>query len=148
MISYMSPEAESSVYPGHYTPRPGKEAKTNENMQRPEAPDRIPLINFDEFEDHYKIEVAIPGVQQEDIFAYIDNRLLTILIADNICLEKACTASALHEFETGNKKRQLRLPPDADTELVSAEYRDGILDLYFPKNPKAIAGNRKQIIVY
>jgi HSP20 family molecular chaperone IbpA len=46
-------------------------------------------------------------------------------------------------------ERHLRLPGNADAELTIAEYQDGILHLYIPKDGSGTtADTRQRIVVY
>lgn len=84
------------------------------------------------------ISADIPGVKREDIKVEIDDHILSISVSRDD--EKEGT----REEEDGTKwhhtershafvKRSVRLPDTADTESVSAEYKDGVLSVSVQK---------------
>ena len=106
-----------------------------------------PLFNLDEYNDYYKIDVLIPGANREDIFLYVKNSVLSIIVLNMAC-EKHLRQLYIHEFDTRCFERHILLPENADTEFVSAEYKHGVLNLHISKTLRPSPVNDQQIIVY
>jgi HSP20 family protein len=139
---------ECPVYPGGYIPLPETEAL----LLRPFIPrDGLfvkPLVNMDELEDCYRLEVAMPGVKRENLLILAHDNILTITgLQKN---RDACCSrnKALHEFDPCRFERHILLPDDAGTEFVSAEFRVGVLILFISKKPSYLANPSRQIMVY
>jgi HSP20 family molecular chaperone IbpA len=54
----------------------------------------------------------------------------------------------LHEFDNRPIKRQVYLPTNADTEFISAEYKEGIVYLHLPKSQQHPVLSIQRIAVY
>lgn len=138
---------ECLVYPGEYIPLPEIEALWGDLIESGNDFASKPLVNMDEYEDCFKIEVALPGVKREDIFIHMQENLLTVLVfhRDSEVLKKKLQ---IHEFEKDYLERHLLLPDKTDTEFVSAKYRQGILMLYIPKTQEPSHNYSNHIVVY
>jgi HSP20 family protein len=140
---------ESPIYPGEYIPSPEVE-----NLQQKLKLSHLgftakPLINIEETSSDIKIEVAIPGIKREDIFMYIQYNILSIMVLGKKVKDESCKGDQIHEFDTQSLERHILLPDHADTEFMSAEYRQGILYIYIPKCAEEEAGlEGRQVIVY
>ena len=104
----------------------------------PRSSDWTPAVDICETEQQYEIVVELAGVQREDIEVFAEGRDLTVQgwRGDPTTRDKTC----LHqmEIEQGQFCRRLPLPEDAETEDISARYRDGLLRISIPKRPVAI----------
>ena len=136
-----------SAYPGEYSPMPWSEGLLKELSLTASASGPKPLVNLDEYDDYYKIEVLIPGASRDDIFLHVKNSVLSIIVLHMAC-EKHLRQLHIHEFDTRCFERHILLPENADTEFVSAEYRHGTLTLHISKTLKPSTLNDQQIIVY
>lgn len=138
---------ECLVYPGEYIPLPGIEMLVGQLSETTEESAIQPLVNMEELEDCFKIEVALPGIKREDIFVHVDDTILTIIVVHNNSAELK-EKLQIHEFDTDFLERHLPLPDKADAEFVCAEYRTGMLHIYIPKNPAHSKNTSGQIVVY
>ena len=68
MKSNLLYEKEYSAYPGEYMPMPETEALLRELKLTAKDSGIKPLVNMDEYDDCFKIEVALPGIRREEIF--------------------------------------------------------------------------------
>jgi HSP20 family protein len=139
--------SESLIYPGEYTPLPEKKPIVVTNKSQDYNIVSKPLINMDEYQDHYKIEVQIPGVKRENIFIRVFDNFLSIVVLSRECQEEKRKLQ-IHEFDSERLERQISLPENADTEFVSAEYRYGVLKLYIPKTAEVFRHSNNNIVVY
>jgi HSP20 family protein len=139
---------EYTVYPGEYNPPQEIKSLMEELQVWGRRSASTPLVNMDEFKECYTIEVVVPGVKREDIFVYIHDNILSIVVLNKNIEEFRAKKLQIHEFDTKSFERHILLPDNADTEFISAEYRQGILSLYIPKTDEPSKTGNKQIIVY
>ena len=90
-------------------------------------------INVHEDEKGYTLEVAVPGVNKENIDVSLDEGKLSISVKS--CCEtedgaEVCDKEyATKEWVAISGKRTLSLPTDADAESLDAALKDGVLTL-------------------
>ena len=147
MKNNFSCQKEYSAYPGEYIPMPEAKAMLKELKLTPKDFLAKPPVNMEEYKDCYKIDVIIPGVRREDIFIYVQDTILSIMVLHMAC-EGLKKKLQIHEFDIKGRERHILLPENADTEFVSAEYKQGILRLHIPKSLQPAATNFQQIVVY
>ena len=93
----------------------------------------------------YIVTAELPGVKKEDIHVTIDGAQLTL--AAEVKREKEATENdrLLHtERSFGKVSRTFTLPQELDEAKVEAKFRDGVLELAWPKKA---AAQRKQITI-
>ncbi|HJS54320.1 MAG TPA: Hsp20/alpha crystallin family protein [Chitinophagaceae bacterium] len=132
-----------SAYPGQYVPLPDIETSKTDQMNIVTEP----LINMDEFDDYFRIEVAIPGIRKEDILISLHDNVLSVTVCHRPA-PGAVKKTRIHEFDVSYFERHILLPEDADAQLISAEYKVGILNLYIPKAIEPAKNHPVQIAVY
>jgi HSP20 family protein len=138
---------ECNVYPGQYIPSPEVKVFIDKLKISGKNVTAQPLLNFDEYKDHFKIEVLIPGTKREDIFIDVQDNILSIIVLNKDCAELKKKLQ-IHEYDTKCLERHILLPENADAEFISAEYRMGVLNLYIPKTPGPQKTITNQIVVY
>jgi HSP20 family protein len=139
---------EYPVYPGEYTPMPEVEALLEELKTPHKDSSAKPLVNMNECKDLFTIEVVVPGVRREEIYIHVHNNVLSIVVLHKDCVESKKEKLQIHEFDTECLERHILLPDNADTEFVSAKYREGILSLHIPKTHEPSKTYTNQIVVY
>jgi len=144
-----NPNHEVSAYPGEYTPIQLKFETLVAELSKPHEGARNPSYNICETSEYYKIELAAPGLQREDLFVSItEHGHLSISAlhdtADNIENE----TYKKHTFNYECFNRELLLPENIDTDFIKAEYRKGILSFWFLKTEKSYQKRASTIIVY
>lgn len=151
-ISILNPEIlydkSVNIYPGDYSPSSEldiwlKKARAKLSLDHSGKPP----VNLDELEHDYRIEVIVPGVKREDIFVFVNNDTLTIILLHKNSEELKKTLQ-IHEFETECLERNIVLPHNADPEFMSAEYQQGVLILHIPKAKEIPKSISKRIVVY
>ena len=91
-----------------------------------------PKVNISGNEDNYQINVIMPGIDKENIMLSIDNDILTI--QNNYDKQKDKDQNALRtEFRIKEYYRKLSLPKDADHQSISANLKNGILEITIKK---------------
>ena len=95
-----------------------------------------PAINVIENEHDYRIEVAAPGMTKEDFNVQIDesNNLVISMEKKNENKEENKNGRYLRrEFSYSKFQQTIILPDDVDKEQISAEVKDGVLNVTLPK---------------
>lgn len=96
-----------------------------------------PLVDITEDEKEYIVKAEIPEMKKEDIKINVHDDVLAI--TGERQYEKEEKGKKYHKVERayGSFMRRFSLPEDADGSKVSAEYKDGILNVHLPKSEKA-----------
>lgn len=102
-----------------------------------------PAVNIAENKDGYRIELAAPGLNKEDFRINMEKRVLEISSEKQSTKESepndAVNGDRYYrkEFVYTSFKRTFSLPDAADTDHISASYKDGILFVNIPKKEQA-----------
>jgi HSP20 family protein len=96
----------------------------------------VPPVDVAETQEQIVVRAEVPGIRQEDIQIEFENGLLTI--RGERAIEKT-DAMTWHRVERtyGNFSRSFTLPRTVDPEKITANYRDGILEIAVPKREEA-----------
>lgn len=98
-----------------------------------------PTIDFKETEDEVLVTAEVPGMTQKDVELYFDKGMLVIRGYKKGDKEEFGYSERFY----GKFERQIPLPYSVDEKRISAEFRDGLLTVHFPK--LAEADNKKRI---
>jgi HSP20 family protein len=114
---------------------------------------QIPPVDIRETDDAYVIDAELPGYDEKAIRVQVDGNTLTIESKKEG--ENARDVSPHKDGKKGNEDRYIirerrrasftrsfKLPDDADTESVSAHFKNGLLNLEIKKR----AGSQKRVI--
>jgi HSP20 family protein len=112
-----------------------------------EAPAGVPIRVEEVIEnDQVVIRAELPGIDPEkDIEVTIDEGVLTIKAERRQDREEKTERGYRTEFQYGKFVRQVRLPKGTTAEVVSAGYRDGVLEVRMPAPVAGPAGRRIQV---
>lgn len=131
----------NSVYPGIYQPS----FTNDQDLIKIKA--SKPPVNIIEFPDYYEIELPAPGFNKDDFI--IKSQGCSLLIAGN--KRQPQPGNALyrqHGFSYKHITKHIDLPPDADTEFGTAEYKNGVLTISLYKTSCPVQNHQNFIIVY
>ena len=149
MQTFNTHSHEISTYPGGYTPVQTKFDTLVAELAKPHKGSKSPCYNICETHEYYKIEMAAPGLQREDFFVTITERGHLSISALHKAPGKAENEKyKKHAFNYECFNRELLLPANVDTDFIKAEYRKGILSLWFLKTEKQYEKRASTIIVY
>ena len=144
---YRSVYNSTSPYPGEYTPMPRAQTLLAYLKKHKEDLYKKPLVNIEEFDDCYKMEMNVPGATREDIFIRVSKNVLTVIILQ--IPGKVRDKKDQHRpFYKRPIVRHIPLPANADTTFASAEYMRGILCLHISKSEGFVTSYSKNIAVY
>ncbi len=97
----------------------------------------VPAVNVMECEDHFNIDFAAPGLQKTDFKINLDNNVLTVKSEKENSEENSGENYTRKEFSYQSFQRSFTLPDSADSEKITAEYKDGILRISIAKKEEA-----------
>lgn len=92
-----------------------------------------PMTNTRESDDAYHIEIDLPGLSKKDIKIDLNDKILTIHGERNTKNEIKEKDYYRVESSFGKFQRQFTLPENVDIENISANSKDGVLDIILPK---------------
>jgi len=124
-------------------------SESNEN-ENPEQPSGVitwrvsvrrphtwhPPTDLYETEEKFIIRVEIAGMNKEEFCVSLENNVLTISgVRPDLPLKRS-----FHQMEIlfGDFKTSIELSSPVDADGVTAEYRDGFLNIHLPKIPPTI----------
>ena len=93
--------------------------------------------------DCYEIKVELPGVKADDIEVSVHDNSLTVRGEKRLEREETGRDFFFSEREYGAFQRTFRLPPDAATDKIDAEFKDGVLNLKISKKTSTEPSARK-----
>lgn len=107
----------------------------------------LPSVNVAEKEDAFRIELAAPGLKNEDFKVNIHESVLTISVEKKEETTEEKDNYTRKEFSYTSFKRSFTLPKTVDSDKIEAAYTDGILHLTLPKKEEAKPKEPKLIAV-
>ena len=96
-----------------------------------------PEIDISETEDEYVVKADIPGINEKDLSVTLSGGNLTI--KGERKEEKEEKKKHFHRIERryGSFQRTIALPGEVDENKITAEYKDGVLEIHLPKTEKS-----------
>lgn len=98
-----------------------------------------PAIDVEESKDSLMVRIEIPGMQKEDIKIQTAGNTLVISGERHHDSEEKNRHFHLIERAYGRFQRMLKLPVEVQSDKAKATYKDGVLEISFPKTEKAKA---------
>lgn len=109
------------------------------NMNFSPSGTTLPSVNIKETKDDFKVEVAAPGMRKEDFRIELDNNIMTI--ASEHREEEGDKDKegnyTRREFSYQSFQRSFTLPSTVKGDDISAQYKDGVLNIVIPKREEA-----------
>ena len=99
--------------------------------------DWIPSVDIVETEKEYLVKAELPEVKKEDVNLTVENGVLTV--QGERKQEKEENGKKFHRVERsyGFFERSFSLPDNADETNISAEFKEGVLNIHLAKSEKA-----------
>jgi HSP20 family protein len=104
----------------------------------------LPAMDLIEADDHFVLKADLPGLGEDDVSIEIKDNTLTISGERRSEHEDRDQGWYRVERQFGRFSRSLALPDGIDADAVSAEFKDGVLDVRIPK-PEETKPRRVQI---
>jgi HSP20 family protein len=97
-----------------------------------------PIVDIVETQNNFKLYIYLPGISKENIKLKLEKHVLSLMALNDV-EKKSSYNYILKESDLANYARTFTLAEDIiDTQNISAEYSNGILELTLPKKEKAI----------
>ncbi len=107
----------------------------------------LPSIEMFERDNKLVVRAELPGMKEDDVDISVSDDLLTIKGEKKAESEVKDEDYYVCERSYGSFMRTIRLPSNADTGKISADFEDGVLEVTVPKvaekKPKKIAVSAK-----
>lgn len=97
----------------------------------------VPAVDVREYEDHYLLEMDLPGRTEKDLEVEVKDNVLTVSSKKEEKKEEKKNGYLLRERKESSFCRSFRLPEGADTAKIEASFKNGVLELRIPKVPEA-----------
>ena len=97
-----------------------------------------PVVDIEETELNYLIRAELPGLSKEKMKVTVEDGVLTL--SGERDLERKVEGKTFHHIERshGTFTRSFTLPENAEAESVSANYKDGLLEIRVAKSEEAL----------
>lgn len=108
--------------------------KRNNCLQYRNKQDRT-LMDIDviETDNNYQLHVDLPGVSPDQLDLSIEEKIVTIKAERNRIHDTEKDKVHALERSFGKWERKFKLPPLADLDHASSQYKNGVLSITFPK---------------
>ena len=114
-----------------------REATANGGKEALTVAQWSPLVDITEDEKEYLIKAELPGLKKEDVRLTVENDVLSV--SGERKFEKEENGKKYHRIERayGSFVRSFSLSEDADGRNVTADFKDGVLQVHLAKSVKA-----------
>ncbi len=111
--------------------------KSGEQQEALRVAEWAPLVDITEDKKEYVIKAELPEMKKEDVKITVQNGVLSI--SGERKYEKEEKDKKHHRIERayGSFLRSFTIPEDADPEEVSAEFKDGLLQVHLLKTERS-----------
>ena len=107
----------------------------------------IPATNIVEADDHFDIQLAVPGKKKSDFIIEFEESILTISSETETKYTDKEGTFTRKEFGCNSFKRSFSVPETVSADKISASYKDGILTVSLPKKTEALPQPKKLISI-
>ena len=107
----------------------------------------IPATNIVEADDHFDIQLAVPGKKKSDFTIEFEESTLTISSETETKYTEKEGTFTRKEFGCNSFKRSFSVPETVSADKISASYKDGILMVSLPKKTEALPQPKKLISI-
>jgi HSP20 family protein len=104
----------------------------------------LPAVNIREDEKAFYLELAVPGMNKNDLKIELKDDVLTISSEHKEEKEDNAEGYKRKEFSYNSFCRSFYLPENVDTEKIGANYKDGILDVEIPKKEEEVKKSKSR----
>ena len=102
-----------------------------------------PSIDLHETEQAYEVTAELPGLEQKDVELTLRENALVLSGEKRQDRQEGEGGRRWSERSFGRFERLIALPEEVDADKVEAKFRNGVLKITLPKNPKAKDKTRK-----
>jgi HSP20 family protein len=105
----------------------------------------MPAVNIKEDEKNYSLELAVPGMDKNDLKIDINEDVMTISSESKHETEEKRDGYKRKEFSYSSFCRTFYIPENVNRDKIEANYRDGILTVGLPKQEEEKSKIARQI---
>jgi len=100
----------------------------------------LPPLNayLDKDNKNFHVQVALPGVDPKDVEIHVQGNILSIRAQQESKQENRESNYIYRELSYGSFERDISLPEGVDRDKISAEYRNGVLEVTAPISAAAL----------
>jgi HSP20 family protein len=98
---------------------------------------RWPSLDVDETDQAYKVTAELPGLEQKDVEVNLRDNVLTISGEKREERNEGEGGRHYTERTFGRFERAIPFNVEIDADKVQAKFKNGVLTIELPKNPKA-----------
>lgn len=138
----------TTIYPGEYNAIPADASALKRALRSKGTRIIEPQTYIRELPDHYRIELAVPGLNKEDFFITTSSRKLHVTAVARQTSVCGQFPSDRGEHLHSCFRRIIQLPANVDPDFVEAGYENGILHLCLFKTACPGKVGAGQIVVY
>ncbi|WP_022763293.1 Hsp20/alpha crystallin family protein [Butyrivibrio sp. AD3002] len=111
--------------------------------------DRLMKTDVHDNEDHYEVDIDLPGFKKEDISLELDNGYLTISATKGLDKDEKNHKGKIirQERYQGSMQRSFYVGDNLTEEDIKATFRHGVLSLNVPKKEQAKVPEKKTIMI-
>jgi HSP20 family protein len=107
--------------------------------------DFMPRVNIRDTKDNVIMTFELPGMEKKDIKVTVKDDVLTVSGERRFQREEKENGWVRNEIASGSFSRSFTLPDTVNTDKISADYKNGLLEIKLPKleerKPKEIEVN-------
>jgi HSP20 family protein len=92
----------------------------------------LPLTNEKASDGSFKIELALPGIDKEDIQIFVEQGNINVVVEDQQELRSSADDYRRKEFNYSSFNNKYIIPEEAVEEEISAEYKNGVIYINIP----------------
>lgn len=105
----------------------------------------MPRVDVRTTETDMVVYAELPGMERDDIDVEVVDDVLMIRGTRESKHEKTDEGWLIRERSFGSFERSLALPEGIDTEKITADYKDGVLEVHVPRPPEAVKSAPRRI---
>ena len=111
--------------------------------------DRMMRTDVHEHDDHYEVDIDLPGFKKEDISLDLNNGYLTVSAAKGLDKDESGKKGKVIRKErySGSMQRSFYLGEGITEEDIKAKFEHGVLSLNIPKKDAAKIPEKKTIMI-
>jgi len=102
-----------------------------------------PSVDLHETDGAYELTAELPGLEQRDVELTLRDNALVLSGEKREEHKEGESGRRWSERSFGRFERMIALPEEVDADKVEAKFRNGVLKVTLPKNPKAQDKTRK-----
>lgn len=103
----------------------------------------LAAVDVVETEKDYRLTAELPGLDEKNVDVTMADNTLTIKGEKKDEREEKEGGYLYSERRFGSFQRSFRLPEDVDRDKIEATFKNGVLTLVLPKNPRASEKQKK-----